>query len=99
MHVPDARPTRRRGPPRAHRYGWDQPALAVAPGCRELARVSRPDRRAPSSLPSAARSETTASVIRLLLLLSLVLSATPEAAEWALTVVAPVSLEPAAQRI
>jgi hypothetical protein len=38
-------------------------------------------------------------VIRWLLLLSLGLSATPEAAEWTLTVVAPVSLEPAAQRL
>ena len=38
-------------------------------------------------------------MIRSLLLLSLALSATPAAAEWALTVVAPGSLEPAAQRI
>jgi hypothetical protein len=38
-------------------------------------------------------------VIRWFLLLSLALSATPQAAEWALTVVAPVSLEPAAQRL
>lgn len=38
-------------------------------------------------------------MIRSLLLLSLALSATAGAAEWALTVDAPVSLEPAAQRI
>lgn len=38
-------------------------------------------------------------MIRLLLLLSLVVSAPPGAVEWALTVVAPVSLEPAAQRV
>ena len=38
-------------------------------------------------------------MIRSLLLLSLALSANPGAVEWALTVVAPVSLEPAAQRI
>ena len=37
-------------------------------------------------------------MIRSLLLLSLALSAAPGAAEWAPTVVAPVSLEPAAQR-
>lgn len=38
-------------------------------------------------------------MLRWILLLSLALSATPEAAEWALTVAAPPSLEPAAQRI
>ena len=38
-------------------------------------------------------------MIRWLLLLSLALAAAPGAAEWALTVIAPVSLEPAAQRI
>jgi hypothetical protein len=38
-------------------------------------------------------------VIRSLLLLSLALSATPGAAEWALTVAAPASLEPAAERL
>jgi hypothetical protein len=38
-------------------------------------------------------------VIQWLLLVSVMLAATPAAAEWAPTVVAPVSLEPAAQRI
>jgi hypothetical protein len=38
-------------------------------------------------------------VIRWLLVLSLVLAAAPGAAEWTLTVVAPASLEPAAQRL
>ena len=38
-------------------------------------------------------------VIRWLLVVSLALAATPGAAQWALTVVAPASLEPAAQRI
>jgi len=38
-------------------------------------------------------------VIRWLLLFSLLLSATAAAAEWTLTVVAPVSLEPAAERL